>query len=88
MFRVVWVDKALADLAVIWMAADSVEKTTVNAAVQEIDARLMADPLGEGESRSRGRRIMFVTLLAVMFQVNSKSNSVQVLQVKSSKRRK
>ena len=87
-YHVDWVDKALADLAELWTEADSTERLVINAAAQEIDARLGADPLGQGESRSKGRRLMFVGPLAVMFEIDFSQNLVSVLQLKRSQRRK
>jgi hypothetical protein len=49
--------------------------------VDALNQRLAADPLNEGEDRTRGYRMTFPDLLAVSFHVNQSSGVVRVVAV-------
>jgi hypothetical protein len=65
MFRVRWKKSTVSDLANSWLQADSELRQAITAASHAVDQRLRNDPNAEGESRPKGRRIVFVPPLAV-----------------------
>lgn len=81
MFTVAWLDEALDGLADVYVALDLTEQDRVAAAVEALNARLVNDPLDEGESRSGGFRITFIDRLAVTFWVSEARRLVQVAAV-------
>jgi hypothetical protein len=88
MFRLRWKKSAVADLARIWVAADSAVRQAITVASRNIEMRLRTDPLNEGESRSAGRRITFEPPLAVTFRLAKDGRTVFVLEVRLIRRRK
>jgi hypothetical protein len=66
-FRVLWLDESI--------------RTDVTRAADEIDRRLRRNPDQEGESRPAGRRILFVSPLAVTYNVFPNENLVVVSDV-------
>ena len=88
MFRVRWARRALDELADRWAQADSALRKALTAASHTIDQRLGRDPLNDGESRSRGRRLTFVPPLAVIFRVENDGQTVSVLNVRLFRRGK
>jgi hypothetical protein len=81
MFAVVWMNKALDELADVYVAVGPAERTRIAAGVDALNHRLAADPLNEGESRVGGYRMTFPDLLAVSFHVNQASGVVRVVGV-------
>ena len=65
MFQVEWVQSALEELAALWNRADSASRPAIRMATNVIDRRLERDPLNDGESRARGRRILFESPIAI-----------------------
>lgn len=88
MFRVRWEQRALIELANLWTQTDSDQRRAITAATHVSDQRLRSDPLHEGESRSKGRRIAFFPPLAVTFHVDVQSQIVSVLQIRKIRRRR
>jgi hypothetical protein len=82
MFRVRWERRALDELTDLWTQADSALRQDITAASHTIDRRLARDPLNEGESRPRGRRITFIPPLAVFFRVENDGQTVSVLHLR------
>jgi hypothetical protein len=82
MFRVEWLQVALDELMTLWMQADTTQRPAITTASHAIDQRLSSDPLNEGESRPGGRRITFVSPLAVRFQIEADGQTVTVLHVR------
>lgn len=82
MFRVRWERRALDELTDLWTQADSATRQALTAASHTIDRRLARDPLNEGESRPRGRRIAFFPPLAVLFRVENDGQTVSVLHLR------
>ena len=78
-YTVVWVGTAEQALTEIWLAAK--DRNAVSAAAQSIDHALETNPLGVGESRDFGQRIVFVAPLAVIYSVRSQENLVRVRRV-------
>lgn len=78
-YTVVWLASAELELAEVWLRAANRDRVT--AAGNEIDIRLRTNPEIEGESRTRGRRILLVPPLGVTFEVHSDDRLVRVLEV-------
>jgi hypothetical protein len=53
MFRVVWLETALNELADLWTKADSEQRRHITTAVRSIDRQLEVDPEQQGESRAK-----------------------------------
>ena len=87
MTAVRWKRAALDELADLWNRAESALRGEITQAANEIDHRLKADPRQEGESRPRGRRILFVLPLGISFRVSADGNTVWVLHVWQARRR-
>ncbi|MBY0526536.1 MAG: hypothetical protein K2R98_24285 [Gemmataceae bacterium] len=81
MFRVEWLQTAIDDLAAIWVQADSNLRQAITNASHQIDQQLSSDPFGPSESRSEGRRILFVFPLGISFRMESDEQTVTVLHV-------
>jgi hypothetical protein len=78
MFAVVWMNKALDELADVYVAVGPAERTRIAAGVDALNQRLAADPLSEGESRAGGYRITFPDLLSITFRVDQANGVVRV----------
>ncbi|MGH7134719.1 MAG: hypothetical protein ACREHD_03205 [Pirellulales bacterium] len=78
MFRVEWLQSALDDLANAWLKADSSGRRQITFAASQIEAALRNDPEDQGESRTEGRRIVFVEPLAGVFRVDSVNRLVAI----------
>ena len=87
MFRVEWLQSALDELATLWTNADTAQRQVITAASHTLEQRLRSNPVGEGESRSQGRRITFVPPLAVIFRIERDGQTVSVLQVRMFRQR-
>jgi hypothetical protein len=81
MYQVRWLQSALDELTVIWTNADSADRKDITRASHEIEQRLRSDPVNEGESRNRGRRVLFAEPLAVLFRPLPDDMVVEVLHV-------
>jgi len=78
-FTVVWLPRALAELAAIWTPAT--DRTAVTEASFRIDQLLVNDPYHFGESRSRNERIGFYAPLVILYRVHFRERLVEVLSV-------
>jgi hypothetical protein len=78
-FRVLWLSATEEALTLLWL--DESIQTDVTRAADEIDRRLRRNPDQEGESRPAGRRILFVSPLAVTYKVFPDENLVVVSDV-------
>lgn len=81
MFQVEWLQAALDDLADAWLKAAPSSRQQITFAAGQIDAALENDPAEQGESRSAGRRILFVEPLAAVFRVYPTQKLVVMLGV-------
>ncbi len=81
MYRVEWLQSALDELARLWTQADSSLRQAVSMATHQLDEILKNDPVHEGESRTKGRRITFLSPLAVIFRVEADDRAVTVVDV-------
>jgi len=84
----VWTETAINELAVLWMSAKSADRSSITKACASAELRLVTDPANEGESRSDGLRIVFVTPLAITYHFDSTLDQITVVRVRSSKSRK
>jgi hypothetical protein len=80
-FALIWLDAVLDELAELYVAADPADRARMAAAVEALNARLLADPLAEGESREGNLRITFIPLLAVTFHVSRSDHVVHVIGI-------
>jgi len=78
-YTVLWTPVAEQRLAEVWLDAENPGE--VNAAARAIDAMLREDAHLVGESRSGSVRIMFVSPLAVNFEVLPNDRLVHVLSL-------
>lgn len=81
MYRVVWSQRAVNDLAGIWTQADPALRQAVTRAAHIVDQVLQDDPLDSGESREGQLRVMFAPPLGVQFQVDPDSQMVLVVHI-------
>jgi hypothetical protein len=81
MFIVRWKKSAQDELAHLWLQADSAQRQAITAASHTIDQLLKSQPHTRGESRSKGRRILFVPPLGLTFRINDQKATVFVLHV-------
>jgi hypothetical protein len=78
MFEVIWLQRAVNNLAEIWSEGDSALRQEITKAANIIERTLRDDAIGASESREEGRRVMFVPPLGVLFQVDQDSGRVLV----------
>ena len=78
-YTVAWKPSAEKELARLWLAAP--DRTAVSAAANRIDALLGSNPGAQGESRSGATRILFMSPLAVFYEVSEQDRFVDVLKV-------
>ena len=81
MFALIWLNRALDELADLYVSADLADRARMSSAVEALNARLQSDPLAEGESRDGTHRITFIPLLAVSFRVSETEQLVRVIGV-------
>jgi hypothetical protein len=63
------------------LAADSQQRQAITDATHQIDQQLQADPANQGESRPKGRRVLLVAPLGVLFRVDTQRSIVRIMQV-------
>lgn len=76
-----WTGEARAELADIWLRADSAQRRAITAAAHAIDRRLAINPDDQGESRDAVCRVLFERPLGITFQVERGRDLVHVLRV-------
>ena len=86
MAKVLWTIDALNDLAGIWMTAGN--RAEVNQSIDAIDRELVLHPMGAGESREDGRRVLLHSPLGVAFAPEPDGQTVWVHSVWYYSRRK
>ena len=82
-YTVIWRPSAEAQLAELWTSA--ADREAVSAAADEIDAKLRADAVHQGESRWDATRILITPPLAIYFDVSEQDRLVAVWAVWRSK---
>jgi hypothetical protein len=78
-YTVLWVPGAEQRLAELWM--DATDRDAITKASHAIDQQLKTDPLNQGESRPRGRRVLFESPLGVLYRVEEQDMIVRVYHV-------
>ena len=78
-YRVTWLPSADRTLIDLWIAAP--DRAELTAAANRIESSLERDPLGVGESRSGGVRILIDSPLAIYYTVDTAHRSVLVWDV-------
>ena len=81
MFSLEWTRSTINELARIWMNSSASQRKLITRATHQIESRLKHDPENEGESRSRGVRIIFEAPLGVVFSVHADAKKVRVLGI-------
>lgn len=81
MYKVLWTESALGELATLWLEADSGLRQAITAAQAQIDHLLERAPEEVGESRPENRRVAFVPPLGVVFSVRELERLVKVLRI-------
>lgn len=79
-YTVVWLQSAEHELAELWLDASS-DRDSITNASNSIDQLLRSNPESAGESRSSGRRILFVTPLGAVFRIVPNDRLVIVIRV-------
>jgi hypothetical protein len=79
---VVWRNKALDELADIWVRTPAAGRPAIEAAVERIKRLLRDDPAAQGESRGGAWRVMFEPPLGVTFHVDDAAGVVTVARVR------
>lgn len=79
MYAVTWLASAERELADLWNSA--VDRSSVAAAADAIDAALARNPQAVGESRDVNTRIAFEPPLVILFDVDESARIVQVWDV-------
>ena len=82
---VVWRDRALDQLADVYVAASVVERTKLSSEVDYVNRRLADNGLFEGESRGGFGRVMIGELLVVFYSVVP-SEPTRIIEVRPNKR--
>lgn len=78
-WEVRWKRSAESALAHDWLAADSEARKAITRASHQIDYELQFEPDSKGESRDKGRRILHIAPLGVIFRVDHGNHRVFVL---------
>ena len=78
MYRVIWLDSTLDDLAIIYVSCALDLQRRMVAGIDALNRRLARNPLEEGESREGRTRLTFTGLLMVRFWVDITDRVVQV----------
>lgn len=81
MFRVLWRQRAINDLAVIWIQADSTGRRAITEAASTIDRTLQDEPFDSSESRGDEDRVFFAPPLGVLFEVDPHLRIVRIEHV-------
>jgi hypothetical protein len=81
MYKVVWKTPARDRLAALWLGEQSAARSAITAATAAADRRLARDPLGIGESRADGQRVMFEFPLGIQYEVDLADTKVRVMWV-------
>jgi hypothetical protein len=79
-YRVVWDEKATENLQRIYDEAD--DREAIVHAIHRIGLELGSNPLGVGESRDRGRRVLFKHPLMVQYRIKARFNEILIFDVR------
>jgi plasmid stabilization system protein ParE len=81
MYDVRWSARATEKLAELWNDGDSTLRTYLTHAATEIDRQLARDAENCGESRPKGRRVLFVWPLGVLFRILPDNRTARILKI-------
>ena len=81
MFPVIWLQRAVNDLAEIWMHAAATGRRAITEASHAIDGALQDKPFDVSESREEDVRVMFAPPLGIFFTADFASRTVTVAHV-------
>lgn len=89
MFRVVWLQAALDDLARLWVMADSALRQAITAAVPRLEHRLRTNPEEESESRQDlNQRVIVEGPLVAFLEMDDDNGVIVIGHVRLSQKRK
>lgn len=71
---------AMVEVLAAWEHGDAELRVRIPAAMLDLEKQLQVNPLGIGESRGEGLRILFQYPLAVTFQVEEENRMVRILR--------
>ena len=78
MYRVIWLDRTLDDLALLYVSHPLDLQRRMAAGIEALNRRLARNPLEEGESREGRTRVTFTDLLMIRFWVDTVERAVLV----------
>jgi len=81
MYRVLWIQSALDDIATLWINADSSVRAEVNRAANYLDQVLRRDPFKVSESRDPGEWVCFSEPLGMLVEIDDSQKIVWILAV-------
>jgi hypothetical protein len=81
MFSIYRSQEAMLPLQATWEQASEAFRSSILRASREVDRQLQVGPRSRGESRERGRRVLFVWPLGVLFEADEMTRIVRVLRV-------
>jgi hypothetical protein len=81
MFAVVWTNRALDELADIWVVATPELRDRIEASVRRLGRQLQDDPFAIGESRANNRRVAFDPPIAIIYRSDTAGQVVLVTHV-------
>jgi hypothetical protein len=79
-YRVIWDDEAIEQLQRIFDTGN--DREAIVHAVHRIGLELAANPLQAGESRDRGRRVLFKHPLMVQYRLKSRLEEILIFDVR------
>ena len=81
MYRVLWIQSALDDMANLWINADSEMRADINRVADHLDQELQRDPFKISESRDPGEWVCFSAPLGLLVEIETGQKIVWVLAV-------
>lgn len=79
-WKVAWLERAVGDLAQIWMKSRSRE--LLQETISDLEDRLSTSPQTCGESRSSDRRVIFIDQIVVDFLVVDETTTALILRIR------
>ncbi len=81
MYSVEWLPSAALEFADIWLPLTAEQQAAILAALAVFKQALTTDPLGHGESRDHGHRVMLEAPLGIRYRIERAGYTVSILQV-------
>jgi hypothetical protein len=79
MFRLRWEERAMNELAAVWLKSESQRRAAITGATSQIEKLLLDDPIWWSEPHAHGRRIIYVPPLGVTFRIEENGEVISVL---------